>query len=483
MIKTILSDSFDFGVPAVSLVEVWSRGLDRGWMKKRAAVLTREIADIKPEPGHQFIHLISLGSMEHFGSNRNGDGFNEKSAEFEFPYPKKGSASSVTLGGGLIEFHPTFTKHGKVYKHHKNDRPDLSIGDIVAEAYNPEMKRGELIIKVPENDEWMPHLKKLASGGDIPFSMSTRVPYDLCSLCGNRARNRSEYCGHLKDHMTEIVKSGHQIFAINDKPTFFDISRVFKPADRIAYSLRKVASVQTYPGGAQLAEELGVRVPHHVLEALDPRMAKKLASAKKLAEIEKKIDSLASGDQNNHLKSLLPGCPRGQIPGSAMEALRDVKLGTALRGLSDAKICLSLEDFIRLVMGEMTEPMAEEVSGAVRGLPGLFGRLLADGEAEECAEDASYDPPFTAVPQRLKEVLRSISNAFSMDESPVQRRMKITIIRGEVPRIAQTKTAAVCAPKSHLLTEYAAYQLSFAQSAGDDVLIQGLTALRNYVRP
>ena len=88
MIKTIFSDSFDFGVPAVSLVEVWSRGLDRGWMKKRAAVLTREIAEIKPEPGHQFIHLISRGAQEHYGSNRNGDGFNEKRSSFEFPFPK-----------------------------------------------------------------------------------------------------------------------------------------------------------------------------------------------------------------------------------------------------------------------------------------------------------------------------------------------------------------------------------------------------------
>lgn len=482
MIKTILSGSFDFGMPSVSLVEVWSRGLDQGWMRKRAAVLTKEIGDIKPEPGHQFIHLISMGAMDHYGANRNGDGFNEKRATFEFPFPGKGVPKSVELGGGLIQYHPTFLKHAKVYRHHKNDNPELSIGDVVAEAYNPEMKRGELIIKVPENDEWMAHLEKLASGGDLAFSMSCRVPYDICSTCGNRAKNRAEYCDHLKNHMTEITKTGHQVFAINDEPTFFDISRVFKPADRIAFSLRKVASCEV-KSGAQIAEELGVKIPDRVFEDLAPKMAAKLAAARKFAAIEKEIDSLASGGNNSHLKSMLPACPCGSLPAGAMEALRDVKLGTALRGLADAKICLSLEDFIKLVMGEKADSLASEVTGLRSALPGMFGRLLDSGEAEECAANDSYDSPNTAIPQRLKEVLRSVSNAFSMDDNPVQGRMKITIIRGTIPGLGRIKSAAVSASKSHLLTEYAAYQLSFAQSAGDDELVHGLTVLRNHAGP
>jgi len=307
-----------------------------------------------------------------------------------------------------------------------------------------------------------------------------RVPHDICSACGNRAKNRAEYCDHLKNHMTEIMKSGHQVFAINDEPTFFDISRVFKPADRIAYSLRKVASIDV-KGGAQLAEELGVKIPVRVFEDLAPKMAAKLASARKLAEIEKKIDSLASGGNNIHLKSMLPACPCGSLPGNVMEALRDVKLGTALRGLADAKICLSLEDFIKLVMGEKAEPLTSEFTGLKSSLPGMFGRLLDSGEAEECAANDSYDSPNTAIPQRLKEVLRSVSDSFSMDENPAQGRMKITIIRGTIPSLARVKAAAVSASKSHLLTEYAAYQLSFAQSAVDDELVHGLTVLRNHV--
>lgn len=482
MIKTILSDSFDFGIPAVSLVDAWSGGVDSGWMKKRAVVLTKEISDIRPERGFQFLHLISLGSMESYGANRNGDGFNEKRGSVDVPFPKKGSPGVLELAGGLIEYHPTFAKQAKVYKHHKNDDPALSIGEVAAEAYNREMKRGELVIKVPENDEWLPHLTKLAAGESIPFSMSCRVPEDACSLCGNWAKHRGEYCDHLKYHMTEVIKSGHQVFAINDRPIFFDISRVFKPADRIAWSLRKVASSDNF-GGAELAERLGVKIPPKFFEEFDPKMAAKLATAKKLAEIEKEVDSVAQGCDTNRMRSLLAGCPTGRLPADAMRALKDAKLGSALRGLSDAKICLSLEDFIQLVE-EGKNPssiLTPELSGLKSLMPRLFGGLLAGGEAEECAADGSYDPPNTAVPQRLKEVLGSVSDAFSMDEDPVRSRMRIVIIRGEVPRMPETKSAAAPAPKSHLLTEYARYQLSFARSAGEDEMIPRLMVLRNRV--
>jgi hypothetical protein len=212
-------------------------------------------------------------------------------------------------------------------------------------------------------------------------------------------------------------------------------------------------------------------------------MAAKLAAAKKLAEIEKEVDSIAQGCDTERMRSLLAGCPTGRLPAGAMRALKDAKLGSALKGLSDAKICLSLEDFIELVEGgkNPSSILTPELSGLKSSMPRLFGGLLDGGEVEECAADDSYDPPNTAVPQRLKEVLGSVSDAFSMDEDPVRSRMRIVIIRGEVPRMPETKSAAAPAPKSHLLTEYAKYQVSFARAAGEGQMIPRLMVLRNRV--
>ncbi len=55
--------------------------------------------------------------------------------------------------------------------------------------------------------------------------------------------------------MLTLDKTGRQICAINDKPHFHDISEVPKPAERIAFGLRKVAS-----DGAVLTEEEEQRV-------------------------------------------------------------------------------------------------------------------------------------------------------------------------------------------------------------------------------
>jgi len=297
MIKIIPGDSFDFGMPMASLVEAHMRGIDKGWMTKRAAVLTREIQDLRPRPGHSYIHLISMGAQEQYGCfalgtlvkmsdgtfkrienieigdlvathlwrpgkvislyarqytgrslkitagastlhctedhpflqvftldeggcvnpdapitvkardlkvgddlsapgescgyrrvtavvechdtivvrnleiegdhtyivgdgiatrncNRNGDGFNIKAADYELPDPKSGVPKLMRLHGGLEKYHATFKKHAHVFKFHQNKDPLKAIGKVAAEAVNPEMARGELLIEVPHGREW-----------------------------------------------------------------------------------------------------------------------------------------------------------------------------------------------------------------------------------------------------------------------------------------------------------------------------------------
>ena len=62
-----------------------------------------------------------------------------------------------------------------------------------------------------------------------------------CSACGNKAKKSKDYCPHLKHTMTQwLPKFSKFAYAINDIETFFDISVVENPADRIALYIEYV---------------------------------------------------------------------------------------------------------------------------------------------------------------------------------------------------------------------------------------------------
>lgn len=486
MYKVIVPGSFDFGSPAATLVDIHSRGVDKGWMTKRAAALTEQIKSLRPEPGYSYIHLISMGAQEAYGCNRNGDGFNEKAADFRLIEPKPGQDPIIKMAGGLKEYHPTFEKYAHVFKHHNNKDPKHAIGTVKASAYNEDMRRGELIIRVPHNEEWNDDLEKLANGKDIPFSMACKVAYDICTSCGNRAATRADYCPHLSDQMTDIVKHGHQVFAINDVPTFFDISKVFKPADRIAYSLQKVASCGLATiGGAELAEMMGVSASPAILIGGGPaHYERKLAAARKLAEIEKTIEGTGQAENNQHLTQLTGACPHGDVGEQEIGQLSSAQLGSALQALGSSQICLSVQDFAKLVMGSKADSIAGDIPKVAAMLPGMYSRLLSSGGVNECAADQTYDPSSTSIPRHVRNLVEKMSSDHSMSSGPADRRLRYSIISGPAPRQVHLKVAnhtTVSKQAEYLCKEYAKYQLSFIAHGNGDPVVEKLTVLRNYL--
>lgn len=485
MIKVIPSGSYEWDSPVAQLIDVHSRGIDKAWMTKRAAVLTDEIKSIRPEAGYSFIHLIDMGAQEAYGPNRNGDGFNEKRGTFELAHPKPGMPKTIEMGGGLIEYHPTFMKFAHVYKHHQNKDPKKAIGEVKAAAYNHEMRRGELIIKVAnEHPDWHDDIEKLSNGKDIPFSMACKVAYDICSGCGNKAKTRAEYCSHLSDQMSEIIKSGHQYFAINDQPGFFDISKVFKPADRIAWSLQKVAGFDGI-GGAALAEQLGVTEPDFLENfAVSPlvlpyKLAQKMAAAKKLAEIEKHIEASAQAGSNQHLKDQAACCPTEDMDDASMSKLKGCNLCGALTALNDAKICLSVKDFFKLVMGSKYDSSVEnELPGVEKALPGIFNR----SDAKELAGDSTYDNEDHHLPREVRNLIESLVSGHSMSPEASTKRLRVTIIRGAKPSLKDfdEKSASVTKAAEALAKEYAKYLLSSLTKQSSD-FCNVLTILRNFI--
>lgn len=241
MIKTVLSGSFEFNDAVAALVPRHRAGVDAGWSEKRASSPLFDFDTLQPRQNETLVHLLALGDGENIGPNRNGDFFSRDANR---------------------KYHHTF-KTAHFFRHHDNDDPAKSYGRVVEAAHNGPMGRVELIVGL-DNEKCAEDLGIIEKKGFFECSMSARVPFDVCSVCQNKARARSEYCKHASTMMGRILSDGRQVYVDNPDPTFFDISRVWRGADRIARTfctLNKAASDGAVVGGAELAEHLGVVDP------------------------------------------------------------------------------------------------------------------------------------------------------------------------------------------------------------------------------
>jgi hypothetical protein len=160
--KLTFSDQFAPDVEVgMQLVE------DTGVFDKTANVTFDCTSDsLKPDKEHVGIHAIALGDFEHYGMNRNGDGF-----------PKKACQTR----------HDTFVTHGNVFIGHNNRDRSQAVGQIVKSAYNEPMGRIQLFLHV-HKDKARDQLHKLATTGEHSFSMAcTRAGTPIVTSCGTKA--------------------------------------------------------------------------------------------------------------------------------------------------------------------------------------------------------------------------------------------------------------------------------------------------------
>jgi len=207
-------------------------------MHKKAGAYSEALQDfisnLKAKIGKTYALVNAMSAGEHYGSNRNGDYFPVQA---------------------LKDYHKTFEANGHVYKHHINKDPRKAMGRVSFSYYNPKMNRVELVLELDDNKA-ASVVDRLEQGELPAVSMGCKVPFDVCSICGNRAKTLAKYCGHLKDEMNNVYDDGRRVYAVNTMPKFFDLSIVTIPADSTAGFLSKVASTQPRLS-AQNALELG----------------------------------------------------------------------------------------------------------------------------------------------------------------------------------------------------------------------------------
>lgn len=280
--KAIIFSPHDEGRRLVDFVHINQRGTPGIWKTAAAREYSPEvrgmIQDLRPEPGFVYPLINALGAGEFWSSNSNADYFAEDQLD-----PPSGTEKYG---------YKTFRKYARPYKHHINKPDSQAYGEVLGNVYNPRMHRVELLAKIAM--ELAPDIaEKIDAGEDVPVSMGCKVPFDVCSICGNEAKNTDEYCDHMKYSPNKVMDDGRKVFVFNIRPRFFDISFVFVGADPTARVLDKVASSRfvRFPSGLW-ARKMGYD---------------KQAEIDKDAEIEKRIEGTATNALKVKAKELDAG--------------------------------------------------------------------------------------------------------------------------------------------------------------------------------
>jgi hypothetical protein len=422
--------------------------------------------------------MIAIGATEDYGPNRNGDGFTRDCCR---------------------NYHQTFEKFARFYRDHANKNPAKSFGIVKASAYHEPMKRIELVVALNGSKEAADRnggliadkeLEKLANDKEIAVSMACKIPFDKCSSCGNTAKTRAEYCdsieggghckaGGLKHNMGRVLEDGHVLHADNPNPTFFDISHVFRPADRIAYvsgQLQKAASARCF-SGVELAEQLEVSFPEYlVAESASKRAGEQYAALCKLAAAERELVNNSTGWAQMALASNQTVQPIGGLDGCSF-----AKMAEVFRGLADAGVILSLRDFLSLTVKSANDALVAAVSNA---LPNIFSTLVKEADIVDTLENNRFYPAdYASEPVRVWA--EKVSCTRSLTTQNVEKRAYLAAIRSVRPTDFSMEKQAANNAETALAKHYALYKIAAFAVASEKYPNNLLTAnhcvLQNYV--
>ncbi len=327
---------------------------------------------IKPKPGKTFALLLAMTAHEFYGPNSNKDSFTEKTIP-----------GIVEEGETLKDCYRSFESSAKVFKHHKNRDPNKGIGDIVRAFYNDAMHRVELLVEL-DNQKAADIIEKIERGEYPPVSMGCRVKYDVCSVpgCHNKARNLGEYCEHTRHRMGEIdPDTGAQIFVYNPAPMLFDISFVLRPADKVAYMMKKVADVaEPVISSAQLGEMVKLN-------------QLKASAIKKLSDIDKVITgqtAAANADPSlisftEHILPTLVSGSQSSMSKGLCDDLSNLPLDKMFSTLHKAKVVPTGKEVCYIVIRKSCpetkiDPkifdLVSAIQGPLRSLMGEFPEII-----------------------------------------------------------------------------------------------------------
>lgn len=265
-----------------------------------------------------------------------------------------------------------------------------------------------------------------------------------CSVCGairKQAGDENE-CDHIKYSLGKIAEDGTQIGTYNDEPTWFDISFVGRPADRIAWNL-KVASAMPEElaslSSVKRAEAEGYELPDSL--AIESDSAKrKLEIMGKLAEAYSKCESWLSGEtkpegRDRYVFELrkLAGVA---LPDPTLESLRELDPGDAFSALGSAGVVMDAGSFFKYAFGPDFKVVEKYVPSVEKAASSVTREAVDTSSCADFCNCSRYD----AVPAPLskrrsaEDVLCKTSAAKAMCLDDVVSSVLDVIASGEEPQ-------------------------------------------------
>lgn len=349
------------------------------------------IATLRPQRDSQYVLVNAVGAGEYYSSNINGDYFTE---ECLVHAPTDWSGNPVIDRIRARDWpygYPTFYG-AHPYAHHRNKDSSRAFGEVELAAWNPEMRRVELVTRLDRKKcieyggqgTW----DKLKSGAYPDVSMGCKVPFDSCSICLDWKRyreaqatfdpkrhkhpgqavlevhkknpirgvsiTRRDYCEHALKQMNKIFPDGRKAFVFNDYPRFFDISFVFIGADKTAKTMLFIFS-----GGVPHSVRSSAEVADNVLTD-----GEKTASADDLllrAAFEEHQDKLAKQKSGEITKRVIPSQFAGKavplltrceedLPNETMDRLSTLPPENVLSTLGGMGVLLRPREFQRITL-------------------------------------------------------------------------------------------------------------------------------------
>lgn len=450
--------------------------------------VTRYIAGLRPQRDSQYVLVNAMGAGEYYGSNINGDYFSEASLIHK-PDEWQGNPVIDRIRAKDWPYgFPTFYR-AHPYAHHRNKDASRAFGEVELAAWNPDMRRVELVTRVDKDKclkfggqgTW----DKLQSGAFPDVSMGTKVPFDTCSICldwelyrkacdsfdpkkhkhpglaaleyhkkvkkiRGLSITRADYCDHALKQMNKIFPDGKKAFVLNDWPSFFDISFVFIGADKTAKTMLFIFSVgvgHAVKPSAEVADDLGLSESEEGSKtaSIDDEILKQAFGAKMAKQKRGEIDKDVIPSQfAGKAVPLLTQCEE-DLPDSVMSRLSAVPPSNLLSTLGGMGILLRPREFQRITLIQL-------------GRGELADDLDARGEVFKKSEDRE---PMGVEPKNFLPALADMLAPFMSARSFLAPEIERRVVMSSTDK--RTKTARAPSHSGELLDKIAAAYNGYRQ--------------------
>lgn len=214
-----------------------------------------------------------------------------------------------------------------------------------------------------------------------------------CSICGATRTGPGDEneCEHIKYQLGNITEDGKFVGMINNDPTWFDISFVGRPADRIAWSLKTASGLND---SIKAAEYEGVTAPDEI-EVTSETGLRKIAIMKDLASMSRHmkgwLKKASFESKEDRYLFELRKLAAVHVPDGTLNELREYNPKDAFEALADAGVVLDAPSFFKYAMGPEYKEVKPYVAEVEKVASSVLESAVNEGRCASFCNSSEYD--------------------------------------------------------------------------------------------